>query len=407
MKDIPSSDYYIQIVKQDEEPEWPVPESELIVGSQDLGGGFYQFWAYPEDSGKEADDIPPAEKVAGEYNQPKPAILIDQKGELLELILVKDAHAWAHSVSSLDNLEDNVSEMLDFAKRKFDFQAEHFMTTERVSGEAEEKLNALEKGEEVEEEEGSEGIAQEVRTGNNPDGKLDDGNSKIDEEVGDWKLDNQPSNFKHHIPASNLQHLTSESEPTEVLAEESAQDQWSIRQVKSHPPSLMPHAGRPAVHQTPQRRGRNALTVLLPILLIGAVFAGLMLSKEQILGKLRGQGAPVPEAQVTLSPSPLPTAIPTQSMDRSSVKVRVLNGTTKTGAAAVLGEKLESLGWEVLSVGNAPKKGVERTIVRVKKEGGQIPETLVSDLASIYNATTTADLKDNDKADAEVVIGLK
>lgn len=350
------ADYYLEVVKDSDEPKWPVPEVDLIVGSRDLGAGYTQFWAYPVESGKDADDPPPAEELAREHHQPKPAILIDQTGDSLELILIKDAHAWAHSVSSLENLEDNISSMLDFAEQKFNFKVEHFMTTGKVSGEAEEKLNDLE---------------------NSAGGELDDESS-------------------------------SDSEPAEALAEESEHDAWSIRKVQSGGRGGIGLGGsrKPAPAQNTSR-GKPFLLILV-LVVVGATLAGLFLNREKLLAKLADRSQPLnPQAAASPTPAPLPTATPTPAIDRSALKVRVLNGTTKTGAAADLAANLKSLGWQVPETGNAPKKGVAQTQVRVKEGMEQVGDALVSDLASDYTASTSADLKASDKVDAEVVIGLK
>src|SRR5688572_6782769 len=144
--------YYLEVVKKGaSEPEWPRPKEELVVGSQDIGD-YTQYFAYHVDLGKTPDDLPPAEIVASENPTPRAAILIDQPHpvvdgsdeEVLELILSKDGHAFAHTASSLVTLEDNISRILEIAKSKFKMEVEHFMTTDRVSEAVEKKLDSLE-----------------------------------------------------------------------------------------------------------------------------------------------------------------------------------------------------------------------------------------------------------------------
>src|SRR3990172_8006839 len=131
-----SAQYYLQVVKTGEAPAWPRPEEELIVGQQDISDGYTQHWAYPKESGKSAQDLPEAEGLADKISADRPVLLIDQPGlsngdgeGFLDLIVVKDGHAWGRTQSSMQNLEDNIAASLDFAKRKFNINIEHFMST--------------------------------------------------------------------------------------------------------------------------------------------------------------------------------------------------------------------------------------------------------------------------------------
>ncbi|MDO8429614.1 MAG: hypothetical protein Q7S88_03215, partial [Candidatus Daviesbacteria bacterium] len=72
---------------------------------------------------------------------------------------------------------------------------------------------------------------------------------------------------------------------------------------------------------------------------------------------------------------------------------------------ATLGDSLKEDGWDVVRVGNATLKGVKQTIVRVKKEASDLAYVLVSDLKGDFEASISADLKETETVDAEVVIG--
>lgn len=168
-------EYFLSVVKSGEEPKWPRPAEDLIVGHQDLGSDYVQYWAYLKDSGKAVTDVPSAETLAQENNVSYPVLLIG-KGEheetssasYLELVLVKNGHAWGKTESSLDNLEDNIASILDVARTSFDMRVEHFITTPQVPPEVEKKLDQIEEGEdnkEVEEEAPKETIAPVVSSG--------------------------------------------------------------------------------------------------------------------------------------------------------------------------------------------------------------------------------------------------
>lgn len=341
--------YYLQVVKKGEKPTWPRPEEELVVGSQNLSDSFIQYWAYPKDSGRSAQDLPEAEILARQLSAPKPTVLIDQPGSpdiqaegFLELVAVKDNHAWAKTESNLDNLADNLSSVLDFVRDYFGIEIAHFMTTERVSSEVEQKLDQLEK-----EELGTEGP----------------------EESEEKQIE--------------IKHLGSESE-----------------QNSTGNTTLKHQKGR-----------KTLLWTLLPALLLGILFLGVLSTTGKlntssvggILSKFLSKEEPAP----TPTQIPSPTLTPTPTLDRSKFKVRVLNGTNQTGVAASLADDLKTRGWVILSVGNAPNFANPQTYIRAKNDLDQAVSAMISDLSDQYQASSSSVLSSSDKADIEVVIGKK
>lgn len=357
-------DYFLQVVRIDEDPVWPRDESELVIGSQNLGSGHVQYWAYPKNLGKNKTDIPEAEVLAQENFAPKPAILVNQikglgsDGKELELILIKDGHAWARTLSSLANLEDNITSILELSKDKFDLVVEHFMTTSNVSPETEDILDNLEKGEV--EEDNDQLMVQETEV------RMESGELKIEEEDGQ-----EIPHLLHHDQQSNIY----------------SPNYQSLSKTSSTPSSEKPLA---------------KLVLVLPILIILGGFLGVLNFREEIIGGFKPKTP-------TLTPTPVPTLTPTPtpSLDRSNYKIRVLNGTSKAGAAGVLGKKLEEQGWKIEKVGNFTNFNNPQTYIKVKKELDMVVSTLVEDLSSEYEATLSGQLKDTELVDVEVVIGKK
>lgn len=339
---------YLEVVKEDERPEWPVEESELEVGSQTLESGYVQYWAYPKNSGKNSEELPSAETLAQKHFTPKPAVLVDLLSEaplLLELILVRGGHAWSKTESNLANLEDNLTTLLDFAKKRFNMSVEHFMTTEKVPEEVEKKLDNLE------------------------------GSSEEGVEEGAEQDSTQPE--IRHVNTPSSQYFS--SHPTPAFSNNSS------------PASPLPK-----------------LLILIPAALILMAFLAVAFIKREKVLTLLGRGsAQVVQVGTTPTPTPEPTPTPTPVVDRSEMKVRVLNGTRKSGAAATLTEKLKGLGWQVVATGNAPDTNTPQTTVKVKGGLEEAAKVLVVDLGSDFEATTGANLKLSDRADAEVVIGQK
>jgi len=309
-------EYYLQVVKDGEPPQWPRPEEELVVGSQPLEGGHTQYWAYLKESGKEADELPHAEVIASENKAEKQAILIDQYGPAggLELVLVRDGHAWGKEQSSMDNLEDNISSLLDFANDKFNMGIEHFMTTTRVSKEVEDKLDDLEEAGEVTKE---------------PKDSL------------------QPTADNEQPAVSGQQEAErpSEVEDNPEVTEEDSLEETALPHEKIRPARLV--SGSVGVGSSLYKGGATGVgsyaghnnssgsskAWLIPVVLILALFGGALFFKDTIIGSLKGNPAPTP-TPVTALPTATPT--PTPALDRSQYKVRVLNGTTKSGAAGTL-----------------------------------------------------------------------
>lgn len=343
--------YYLQVVSSDEEPQWPEDENELIIGQKSLGRGFTQYWAYPKNEGKTETEEPHAEVIASGNPTPYPAVLIDQPYgtyDRLELILVKDGHAWAKTESNLYNLEENITSTLEFASSKLNINVEHFMTTDRVSPEVEAKLD------EFEESNGAESTPK----------------TAVPEE-------------ENLAPAALSHGNTFPGREDPFVKESSA-----------------------APLQSPRGKQKfSKIAIVIPVIFLIAAFSGVVFFREQLLAKFNGfqKSESAPVAVPTVTPTATPTPIP---VDRSKTKVRVLNGTTKTGSAGSLADKLKELGWTIDKVGNNSNQSVAQTQVRVKSTvESSISATLVADLAPDLTATVSSDLKSSDKADAEVVIG--
>lgn len=160
--------YYLQTVKVGEQPEWPRPKEDLNVFSQPLDDGLIQYWAYPKDLNKSADDLPHAEELAQKNQSDRASIVIDQicdhlnPGSCLELVLTKNGHALAKTESNLNNLEANITSILEMGRQNFGITAEHFMSTSNVSPEVEKRLDDLEEAEEKETDDLGAGKEQET-----------------------------------------------------------------------------------------------------------------------------------------------------------------------------------------------------------------------------------------------------
>lgn len=347
--------YYLQVVRGDDKPKWPRPEEELEVNSQDLGGGYIQYWAYEKGQGE--GKLPPAEILAQEHKADKPAILIDagengidsSKEHYLTLVVVKSGHAWGKTESSLANLEDNLTTLLDFVKEHFNINIEHFMTTGSVPEEVDKKLDEIETQEDQK---------LEVRS-EPPEASL----------AGGGKLESNPWDEIKKVGGVSI---------GVGIAKPSGRD-----------------------------KGPAKVWMLLPLVVILVIFGSTIYLKDQALGKVKSLNIFSSPTPTPLPPTPTPSPTPTPEVKREEFKVRVLNGTTKSGAAASLKEQLVNLGWDVIKTGNAKNQKMEQTTVSGKKDLGVAFQVMMEDLKGDFEATAGAELNDKDQADLEVVIGKK
>jgi len=173
--------------------------------------------------------------------------------------------------------------------------------------------------------------------------------------------------------------------------------------------------------QPPKKRSPKKL-----LLLIGAVLVVLVvLNTLRILGSKEETPAPTPTPSIedfsvvepteeaTLEPTATPTPTPkvnpkdlATGLDRSELSVRIENGSVVTGAAAEASTYLKSLGYNVVSIGNADNTDYTDVTIRVKSSQKDFLPLLNKDLSSKYSiGTTSSDLSATASADALVIIG--
>lgn len=381
IEDFKDTTYFLQVLKTGEEPTWPLPDDELTVGSESIGEGLTQFWAYPKNLGQNPDELPYAQKLATINPTPYPAILIDQPNpsdSQLDLVLVKDGFALARTETSLDNLEDNLNSLLEYAKQKFNIKVDHFMTTDKVSKVAENRLDEIEKSEVGAE--GEKDTPEESKEDQDQDQKSE---SKEPSEVKSADQESDTQDSEH-----TFRNLTSTVAPSAVFRE-----------------------GSTGIGTRPNRpKSRRFIYIVVVLLIIGG--SGVLLGRStlknrltQMFGGSKEGNTPSPAKIVLQSPTPIPSPV----FDRSKFGVRVLNGTSQTGAAGTLADKLKTQGWQIVDKpANATNSAFAFSQVRVKINADpQLAPKLVEDLSPSFQASVSADLKDSDTASAEVIIGKK
>ncbi len=157
-----------------------------------------------------------------------------------------------------------------------------------------------------------------------------------------------------------------------------------------------------------QPKGASKWHIIILLLIGGAVIGAtvyLLQNQFGLPGKPVATLEPTPNPVVESTPVPTPTPAP---LERANFKVRVLNGTTKSGIAKTVLDKLKGLGYQTDRAGNAPKQDYTQTMVRVKEGESTLSAQLTKDLAPDYAiASVEADLKKTDNVDAEIILGEK
>ncbi len=166
------------------------------------------------------------------------------------------------------------------------------------------------------------------------------------------------------------------------------------------------------IYQESNDKNAKWLWLLIFLIIIGAlVFAFFRgIGPFAAISPFAVKTSPVPSPSPFVESSPVTesTSSSTPTLDKSSVKVKVLNGSGVTGKAATVKTLLESAGWTVGSIGNADNSDYKTTEVKVKDSAKSFLDAIVRDLSDKYSAGPSSNsLEASDSADIVVVVGAK
>lgn len=153
----------------------------------------------------------------------------------------------------------------------------------------------------------------------------------------------------------------------------------------------------------------NYLWIIVPVaLLVGALVGGLITYFSGISKLSSTDVTPSPVASVESDVKPTATPEPKSEVDRSKVKLQVLNGSGVSGLAGKAKTYLEELGYKDIVVGNASVSNLTETTVSLKDSKKDLLETVVADLAKNYKvAEKTETLSAPSKYDFVITLGSK
>jgi hypothetical protein len=137
------------------------------------------------------------------------------------------------------------------------------------------------------------------------------------------------------------------------------------------PAQPQPQVGFPGQNQPKKEGGKFpkwifAILGVLIIVGIGGFFVFKIAGKDSDTDQLSDQGSSLgtfsTPAPPTSTQTPEPTATP-EPAAKSEISIEVLNGTGVAGQASFVKSKLEALGYEDITAGNADSQDEERTVV--------------------------------------------
>jgi hypothetical protein len=108
---------------------------------------------------------------------------------------------------------------------------------------------------------------------------------------------------------------------------------------------------------------------------------------------------PTPTVEPTMTPTPTP------KLERSEIKVKVLNGGGVPGKATVVKNLLKEKGYEEILTGNADDFDYETTEIQVKKDGANFGELMKADIKDNSASPKITALDEDEAPDVVVIIG--
>ncbi len=176
-------------------------------------------------------------------------------------------------------------------------------------------------------------------------------------------------------------------------------------------PIATPTSHVPARSDYPRQRGKKTIGLVLFLISLvvigGAVFYFVSLQKGTEQKEQQKSPEPFVVQESESLPTPTEEATTEEVVDKKSISISVLNGTGITGEAAYLQDKLESLGYTNVKVGNALKQDYEETVVKFSSSlSKSVVDEITSELNKIYKSVKTQ-TGGTGSFDIEITTGLR
>ncbi len=222
----------------------------------------------------------------------------------------------------------------------------------------------------------------------------------VEEELQPEEDTKEPKPEEHVAVAEVSARLVSPSPPEEQgFGEREEHQKETVAELFKRPtPSVMPEI---SMHRGGSRKKSPLLFILMVIVIVALLGGGVFVAKRKSGSIATLFTAPTP----TPTPAPTPTPTP-QPVNRSDIKIQVLNGGGVPGAAGKMKSLLEDKGYTVADVSNADSYTYDKTEVQVKAGKEAYQKLLMDDLKDTYSlASNAATLSSDSSYDARVVVG--
>lgn len=235
---------------------------------------------------------------------------------------------------------------------------------------------------------------------------LDDLASEDEEVVLPGDEPSRQESFHSNIQSASREDFIDDEAPSRPTSDSSKQFSSLGGSFHHKPGSNQFYSNRQMKFHGMEKSGSSTKWHLFILVVLGLIVIGVTvyLLRGNIASFTASEPSPTP-TPLTVEPTPSPTPSPTPVVDRSKYKVRILNGSGKTGLAASISAKLKELGYQTERVGNATNSAFKTTNIRSKSGAVEVVEQLIKDLLPDFTATSSGTLRDSDAADLEVILG--
>lgn len=177
-----------------------------------------------------------------------------------------------------------------------------------------------------------------------------------------------------------------------------------------NPPHDNSSVGFPGTNQVSQPQSSKNWKWLLVLILFLVVIGGVtffVFKSSRSATSL--EESPTPDTSLTnfATPEPTPSPSSTPAADKTTIKIKVLNGTGIAGEAGLLSDALKDLGYTNVTTGNASDQNATDTLVSYSSsiDQGVITE-ITAKLKGMYTTVTTDNTNSGD-SDIEITTGLR
>lgn len=156
---------------------------------------------------------------------------------------------------------------------------------------------------------------------------------------------------------------------------------------------------------------KTVVLVFLAVLLVTAVVVGgIYVSQKALKGQAGRQPCqcPSPVYSPTIVLEPAPSASASASLDKKTLKIKVLNGSGVAGSAGKLASYLKEKGYGEIETGNAETQDYLATEIEIKASKEAYLSLLTKDLEEKYaSASAKVSLEETEKSDTIIIVGKK